>query len=131
MNSDRQREKLAEACKMVNQVNRSFRSTYSGALIASTLGKVTSAASEPDRNPLADLESLVKLELPDFLSLLRTLKAARDDLGTMYTNVIIGVSFDSSQHRPTNEDLKVAFEKAETACDDFLAKAYTIMRTPQ
>lgn len=131
MNHERKLDKLNEACKMVNQMNRAFRGVYADALRTIKLGSIPSEKGMPERNPVDDLESLVAIELPEFSNECQRLHQSRNDLGRLLTDAVMATSIDRTLKAPSEEDLRIELERAEAAVDDFLKKAYATVRTLQ
>ena len=115
---------------MVNQINRGFMRTQANNLSMIALGKVRDSPEGDERLPIDDLKTIVSMYMPTLLEQWFAIVAGRDALGRTYTDLVISIAIDSGARMPTSDEVNIAFAKADKACDEFLAKAYALARSP-
>ena len=130
MSTNSPAEKIESACRMVNQINRGFMRTQANNLSMIALGKVRDSPEGDERLPIDDLKTIVSMYMPTLLEQWFAIVAGRDALGRTYTDLVISIAIDSGARMPTSDEVNIAFAKADKACDEFLAKAYALARSP-
>jgi hypothetical protein len=121
--------KLEEACKLLNRVSASIRATYGEALQILATGRMPEKDRDTERVPLDDLRTVVEIYFPELKNQLEGVVATKDRLGSVYTDVVIAKGIDTAAPCPSQSAVIAAYTNADRACDEFLAKAYSFLRT--
>lgn len=127
--SEVNKPKLEEACKLLNRVNSSIRTTYGDALQILATGRMPETDKNTVRVPLDDLRTVVEIYFPELKNQLEAVIATKDRLGSVYTDIVIAKGIDKAAPCPSQAAVVAAHTNADRACDEFLSKAYSLLRT--